>query len=64
MKKANNLFKYLAILLAIIIVSPLDDIFFASFFGTLLFGLGTTAFYLCLIISTAFSIIIWKIKQR
>jgi hypothetical protein len=50
----------LAAILAIIVISPLDDVILAALFGTALFGFGSTAFYLLLIASSAVSITLWK----
>jgi O-antigen/teichoic acid export membrane protein len=46
--------------LAIIIVSPLDDIALSALFGGAFFGFGSTAFYLLLAASSTISVLVWK----
>jgi hypothetical protein len=50
----------LAIALAAIVVSPLDDIALSALFGTAFFGFGSTAFYMLLTASSAVSVLVWK----
>jgi uncharacterized membrane protein YesL len=64
MIRKSKYFKYLALAFTIIVVSPIDDLVFASLFGTALFGFGSTEFYLCLIVTTIFSVIMWKSKRK
>jgi amino acid transporter len=54
----------LAIALTIFVISPLDDVILAAFFGTALFGFGSIPFYLFLLLSSTASIIFWKSRRR
>ena len=62
--KKNKYLKYLALALTIFVVSPLDDIIFASLFGTALFSFGTIGFFLFLIPMTIVSVLMWKKRPR
>jgi hypothetical protein len=50
----------LAVTLAVIVVSPLDDIALSALFGSAFFGFGSTAFYVLLSASSAVSVLVWK----
>lgn len=59
--------KYVATLttvVALIIISPLDDITIAAVFGTALFGFGSIPFYLLMAGSSAVSVIFWVRRKR
>ena len=64
MMRKSKYSKYLVLALTIFVVSPIDDLVFASLFGTALFGFGSTEFYLLLIVTTAFSVILWKSRRK
>jgi O-antigen/teichoic acid export membrane protein len=49
-----------AVALAVIVVSPLDDIALSALFGSAVFGFGSTAFYALVVASSAVSVLIWK----
>lgn len=51
-------------LVAIIIISPLDDIAIAAVFGTAFFGFGSTSFYLLMAGTSTVSIIVWLWRKN
>lgn len=55
---------FLTALVAIIIVSPLDDVAFAALFGTALFGFSSIAFYLLMAGSSAISVVLWLRRKH
>lgn len=60
-KKYGALF---AALVAVIIISPLDDIAVAALFGTALFGFGSWPFYLLIAGSSAASVTVWMWRKH
>jgi hypothetical protein len=63
MKQKIKSKSFLAIALAVFIVSPLDDMVIAAVFGTAVFGFGSVAFYVLLTVSSTVSILFWKRHQ-
>ncbi len=58
--KRNKIVAYAALAFAIFVASPLDDILFASLFGTALFGFGTVQFYLLFVLVAIPSVLFWR----
>ncbi len=58
--KRNKIVGYAVLALAIFVASPLDDILYASLFGTALFGFGTLQFYLLLVLVAVPSLLVWR----
>jgi len=51
-------------LVAIIIISPLDEIAIAALFGTAFFGFGSISFYLLMVGSSTVSITVWLWRKH
>jgi len=64
MRKTSKLVAYLALALTVFVVSPIDDIIFAAVFGSVLFGFGTIGFYCLSIITTFFSVFMWRVGKK
>jgi hypothetical protein len=60
----KKLFALLTTLVAIIVISPLDDIAIAAVFGTAMFGFGSAPFYLLMTCSSIVSIAYWIKHKR
>lgn len=56
----NKTRSVLAVALAVIVVSPLDDIAISALFGSAVFGFGSTAFFALVVASSAVSLMVWK----
>lgn len=56
--------KWILLIGAFIIASPLDDILITSAFGSIFFAIGSIEFYILLLATTSISTLIWAWHRR
>ncbi|MCW3999406.1 MAG: hypothetical protein NWE93_04120 [Candidatus Bathyarchaeota archaeon] len=62
--KNRRLSSYMAVVVAIFVLSPLDDILIAAVCGSALFGFGSAPFYIVMAASSVVSVVFWLRHKR